>query len=335
MIERRARRPDSVATLLVVGDDATTGALTSDLSAAGHHVVTAQDGASALRQLSAHRCDLVLCDATLPDMDGLEVCRAIKAAPATMDIPVVILADEADEMQRQRAISAGADDHAVKPIGRAMVLALVKAHLLIGALNSRLHELEGVIVSLARVVDERDPTRAGMSERVAHWAMELGAGIGLPDDDLTLLYKAALLHDVGTVGVPVAIFSKTDRLSATEFDQVRQHPIVGEQLLQALPRADRLLPAIRHHHEWADGRGYPDGLKGDRIPLFARIIAIADAFTALNSDRPYRRRLPREVAIRTLRDGAGTQWDPDLVARFLQLNAATAHEGTGEIQSTG
>jgi len=106
-------------------------------------------------------------------------------------------------------------------------------------------------------------------------------------------------------------------------------------LLQALPRADRLLPAIRHHHEWADGRGYPDGLKGDRIPLFARIIAIADAFTALNSDRPYRRRLPREVAIRTLRDGAGTQWDPDLVARFLQLNAATAHEGTGEIQSTG
>jgi putative two-component system response regulator len=247
------------------------------------------------------------------------VCRAIKGAPATSEIPVIMLGTDGDEVKRERAMQAGADDYAVKPVERAMVVGLVKAQLKIGQLNHRLQQLEEVVVSLARAADDRDQGSAGMSERVAHWALSLGTGLGLPEDELTLLYKAALLHDVGTLGIPAAILSKGGRLDDEEFRQVMEHPALGERLLQPLAQAERLLPAVRHHHERVDGSGYPDGLAGDQIPLFARIIAIADAFTALNADRPYRRRLSRDQAIGTLRKGAGTQWDHDLVDRFLQV----------------
>lgn len=320
MIPRPPGKATDPATVLVVDEAGESlKALEEYLAGAGHQVVVAGDGASALRQLSAQRCDLVLCEMGLPDMDGLEVCRAIKGAPATGEIPVIMLGADGDDVRRERAMQAGADDYAVKPVERAMVLGLVRAQLKIGQLNNRLQELEQVVVSLARAADDRDQGTAGMSERVAHWALSLGTAIGLPEGELTLLYKAALLHDVGTLGVPVGILSKGGRLDDEEFRQVMQHPVLGERLLQPLAQAERLLPAVRHHHERVDGSGYPDGLAGHQIPLFARIIAIADAFTALNADRPYRRRLSREQAIRTLREGAGTQWDRDLVDRFLEV----------------
>ena len=307
------------AVLLVDEGDEGARVLTTYLRGAGHQVIVAHDGASALRQLSAHPCQLVLCAISLVDMDGFDVCRAIKRAPATLDIPVIMLGSDNDEIQRERASQAGADDYAVKPVERAMVLGLVKAQLRISDLQNRLEELEGVVVSLARAADDRDPATAGTSERVAHWAMRLGTALGLPEDELTLLYKSALLRDVGTLCVPAGILSKPGRLDADEFRQVMQHPIVGEQLLAALPHAERLLPAVRHHHERVDGSGYPDGLSTSEIPLFARIIAIADAFTALTTDRPYRRRMPKAEAVRMLESGAGAQWDQELVGRFLLL----------------
>lgn len=311
--------PQAATVLVVDNDTENLRVLEAYLGSARHRVVVAGDGASGLRQVSAHRCNLVLCEMALPDMDGTDVCRAIKNAPATREIPVIMLASDGDDVRRERAMQAGADDYVVKPVERAMVLGLVKAQLRISYLNNRLQELEGVVVSLARVADDRVEDTAGVSERVAHWALSLGTVLGLPEDDLTLLYKAALLHDVGSLRLPAGILAKRGRLDPDEFRQVMEHPALGERLLEPLPRADRLLPAVRHHHERVDGTGYPDGLAGDQIPLFARIIAIADAFTALIADRPYRRRLSREEAIRTLREGAGTQWDIDLVERFLQV----------------
>ncbi len=336
MTAANAVRERQVATVLVV-DEApeSTRLLQAQLTGAGHRVVIARDGAAALRELSAQPCDLVLCDMSLPDMDGLDVCRAIKGAPATREIPVVMLAATGDAVQRERAMQAGADDYAVKPAERGMVLGLVKAQLQVSRLNTRLQELEGVIVSLARAADDRDQGGAGMSERVAHWAMRLGAGLGLPEDELTLLYKAALLHDVGTLGVPAAILAKRGSLDADEFRQVKQHPVLGEELLEALPHAERLLSAVRHHHERLDGAGYPDGLSHEQIPLFARIIAIADAFTALTMDRPYRRRMRRDEAIRTLQEGSGSQWDADLVERFLRvLDETGAEESAREVRAS-
>jgi HD-GYP domain-containing protein (c-di-GMP phosphodiesterase class II) len=165
--------------------------------------------------------------------------------------------------------------------------------------------------------------------------MRLGAALGLPEDELTLLYKAALLHDIGTLSVPTGILAKPGSLDADEFRQVKQHPVVGEQLLVALPHADRLLPAVRHHHERVDGRGYPDGLSGNEIPLFARVIAIADAFASLTTERPYRRQQAWADAVRTLQAGAGTQWDAELIGRFLQvLDDSVAETAQREIRAS-
>ena len=309
-----------MATVLVADDEDTSQReLRTLLERGGYRVITAGDGAAALRNLAAHECDLVLCEAVLPDMDGFEVCRAIKQAPATHDIPVVLLMSSDDEVQRERAIQAGADDVAVKPVDRARLLTLARVQLRIAGLNRQLNKLESAVVTLARAVEDRDHTSVGLSEKVAHWAMQLGTALELPDDQLTVLYRAALLHDVGTVGVPVEVLSKQGRLDPGEFSQVKRHPIVGEEILAALPSAEQVLPAVRHHHERVDGAGYPDGLGGEDIPLFARIIAIADAFVAMSNDRPYRPRRSRDEVIRTLRQGEGKQWDAALVERFLRL----------------
>lgn len=326
-----SRAREAIGSVLVADDDAASQLeLRTQLEAAGHRVVMAQDGAAAFRLLSAQPVDLVLCEASLPDMDGIEVCRAIKQASATRDIPVVLLVATADDMQRQRAQEAGADDVAVKPVGRALLLTLVRAQLRITQLKRQLDALDGIVVTLARGVEDRDHSSAGHSEKVAHWAMQLGTAIGLPDDELPHLYKAALLHDVGSLTIPVGVLAKEGRLDPGEFGQVKRHPVVGEEILAPLPRAEQLLPAVRHHHERIDGAGYPDGLGGEDIPLFARIIAIADAFVAMTSDRPYRRRRSREEAIHTLRQGAGKQWDAALLERFLPLVGTTDGETAGE-----
>jgi putative two-component system response regulator len=268
-------------------------------------------------------------------MDGFEVCRAIKQAPATADIPVVMLVAAADDLLRRRAQDAGADDVALKSTDGTSLLTLVRAQLRITGLKMQLAELEGVVVTLARAVEDRDHSSAGLSEKVAHWAMQLGGALGLKDDQLTYLYKAALLHDVGTLSIPVGVLAKQGRLDPGEFSQVKRHPLVGEEILGALPRAEQLLPAVRHHHERIDGAGYPDGLGGEDIPLFARIIAIADAYVAMTSDRPYRRRRSREESLHTLRQGAGQQWDAALVEQFLRLVEDAGAEPIPEVRSAG
>ncbi len=320
MSTRPVQTSEMSATILVVDDTpSNVRLLQAYLTSAGHQVVTATDGSSALRMLSANPCDLVLCDLVMPDMDGFEVCGAIKQAPATRNIPVVLVTAVDDDLQRARAFRAGADDFVIKPVERGMVLALVNALLRIRRLNRQLDDLEGTVVSLAGALDDRDLVGGGASERVAHWAGQLGAAIGLPESELTLLYKAAMVHDVGEVGVPPAILRKPGRLDPVEFNQVKRHTEIAEQVLGSLPRADILVPAVRHHHERVDGSGYPDGLAGEHIPLFGRIIAIADAFVALSTDRPYRTAVSRSQAMRVLLEGAGKQWDDNLVKRFQQL----------------
>jgi cyclic di-GMP phosphodiesterase len=305
--------------LLVDDNQERTRGATAALEIAGYRVVPAADGAAGLRLLSAHDCDLVVCDTLLPDMDGLDVCRAIKRAPATREIPVVLVVDHDDEVLAEKARGAGADDVCARPLDPATLVAVVRAQLRIHRLRSQIYALEGAVLTLARAVEDRDHRSSGQAEKVAHWALELGRATGLPREEQTLLYKAALLHDVGSVAVPVEVLTKQARLDPNEFNTVKQHPVVGEEIVRALPGSDRLLPAVRHHHERIDGAGYPDGVAGDSIPLFARIIAIADAFVAMTSDRPYRQRRTRADAISRLRQGAGKQWDTSLVERFLEV----------------
>jgi putative two-component system response regulator len=322
------------ASVLIVATAVEAERIATQLTDAGLDTAIAQDGAAALRLIPTRTIDLLLCDMILPDMEGTDLCQAIKRADATRTMAVIVMLEDDDRLARDRAMLAGADDVAVKPIERGMVIGLIDARLQIRRLQRQVNELEEVVVSLSRALDDRDAVSGGQSERIAHWSTQLGSAIGLAEAELTALYKAALLHDVGTLAVPPSILAKPGPLDPGEFSQVMRHPEAGERLLRAIPAADRVLPAVRHHHERIDGSGYPDGLAGDRIPLFARIVAIADAFVALTSVRPYRRRRSPGEAIEVLREGAGRQWDLGLVNRFVEVLKAV-EAPSSEIESAG
>lgn len=178
--------------------------------------------------------------------------------------------------------------------------------------------IPGFIQCLAGCLAARDPYTWRHSERVARIAMTLGMRMGLPKADHGDLYVAGVLHDLGKINLPDSILHKQGPLSDDEFEAVKQHPIVGEALLTHVEALQHLRPLVRHHHERYDGLGYPDRLAGTQIPLLARILAVADSFDAMNSDRPYRKALSSEQITQRLHSGAGHSWDPDIVGVALK-----------------
>jgi HD-GYP domain-containing protein (c-di-GMP phosphodiesterase class II) len=185
----------------------------------------------------------------------------------------------------------------------------------------RQHEdlLLGFVRSLVSSLDAKDAYTRGHSERVALIARRLGAELGLPPDDLRDIYLSGLLHDIGKIGVDDQILRKAGQLTREEFEQVKRHPVIGYNILCGLKNLQSVLPGVRHHHEAFAGTGYPDGLRGEQIPLMARIISVADSYDAMISDRPYRRGLRREKLEAILRDGAGQQWDPTVIAAYFAI----------------
>jgi hypothetical protein len=195
------------------------------------------------------------------------------------------------------------------------VAASVKNALLVAALD----DAEATITALALTIEAKDPYTEGHCQRLAVYAERLGRDLGLPPDRLDVLRKAGILHDVGKIAVPEGILGKPGPLTDEEFAILKVHPVVGERICRPLRSVGALLPAIRGHHERCDGRGYPDGLAGEAIPLEARIMAIVDAYDAMTSDRPYRRGMEAARALAILAENRGPQWDPELVARFVRL----------------
>ncbi len=182
-------------------------------------------------------------------------------------------------------------------------------------------QLKEMLFSLVRcltsALDARDPYTWGHSERVARISVRLGEQIGLHESIRSELYLGGLLHDIGKIGVPDHVLRKPGRLSEAEFDLVKQHPVIGDAILGHVNQLAHLRPLVRNHHEQFDGSGYPDGLAGEAIPLGARIVAVADSFDAMMSERPYRKAMAPAQVERALRDGSGRQWDPEVVEAFL------------------
>lgn len=182
--------------------------------------------------------------------------------------------------------------------------------------------LQSYYSTLAAALDARDAYTAGHSTRVAKYSLLIGRAVDLNEQELDLLNKTALLHDIGKIGVRDDVLLKESRLTEEEFEQIKLHPVLGESILKQIEPAEAmapLLPGVRSHHESYDGGGYPDGLKGLDIPEFGRIIAVADAFDAMTSDRPYRKGMPVEKALGILAEGKGTQWDPWFAQRFIDV----------------
>lgn len=192
-----------------------------------------------------------------------------------------------------------------------------------GKLTEYASDIEEAYVSMVRVVaaaiDARDSYTHGHSSRVAQLSLLIGKHIDLPKEDLRDLEVACLFHDVGKIKTPDSILLKPAKLNAAEYKEMRQHAVDGANILSWAPSLIKYIPSTRHHHEWHNGKGYPDGLVGDNIPLFAAIIGITDAFDAMTSDRPYRKALSKAEALRKIARMSGIQFRPDLVAIFLKL----------------
>ena len=289
------------------------------LSADGHDVVLAPDGASALAAVHRHRPDVVLLDVAMPLVDGLEVCRQLKADPATRLTPVVLVSGQTELTDRINGIEAGADDYLSKPVHphelRARVRSLSRVKQLIDALDSA----EAAFVALAQTIEARDPYTMGHCERLSRTAVSLGRALGLGSDDLHALHRGGYLHDIGKVGVPDSVLLKPAPLTAEESALMRRHPEIGDSLCAPLQSLRSVRPIILGHHERIDGSGYPNGLRGDNVPLLAQIVGIVDVYDALTSRRPYRDALSHDEAVRfMLEETHAGRFNPRYVDAFLE-----------------
>ena len=266
------------------------------LSTDGHEVVSAPDGRAALEAVQRDRPDVVLLDVEMPGLNGLEVCRRLKADPATRLTPVVMVTGQTDLSDRIRGIEAGADEFLSKPVHpqelRVRVRSLSRVKHLIDALDSA----EAAFLTLALTIEARDPSTNGHCERLAQHAVRLGRALSVDSEDLDALHRGGYLHDVGQIGVPDAILLKPGPLTPDEFALMKRHPEIGDSLCAPLQSLRRVRPIVLCHHERLDGSGYPSGLRGDEVPLLAQIVGIADVFDALTSVRPYRVALDAEEA---------------------------------------
>ncbi len=288
-----------------------------------YEVLTACEGRQALETARTSRPDLVMLSPLLAgEPDGLSVCRTLRAEKQTRRVPILLLMPQTTTHDRVQGFEAGADDFVTRPFNRIELLARVRSLLRIKALNDQLDEVEDVIYSLSRAVEFREgemnkSEADGGTERITAYAQALGRALGMSDESLRLLGQAAMLRDIGKIGLPDRLLQNPGMLSDGERRSMQAHTVLGEQIIAPLRSTAALLPIVRHHHERWDGKGYPDGLAGDQIPLGARIIAIADAYNAMLCPRPYRPALTPEEARLTLLAGAGCQWDAELVSLFV------------------
>lgn len=307
--------------VLVVDDDSSLRSrLRRLLQAEGLEIATAKNGEDALDAVKRVKPDVVLLDVMMPGLDGFEVCRRLKGNAETRLVPVVMLTGLSKTKHRVQGIDAGADDFLTKPFERAELIARIWSLLKLKSYTDELEQAESVLFALARSIEGKDPYTEGHCERLAEYAGSLGSFMGLPDEQITALRRAGIVHDVGKVAVPDAILLKRGPLTAAEWAIIWEHPVVGEQICEGLKSFRLVLPIIRHHHERRDGTGYPDSLAGDQIPLTARVLQVVDVYDALTTDRPYRQAISPQHAIETLEAETQKGWrDPDVLAAFKDL----------------
>jgi putative two-component system response regulator len=319
------------AARIVVADDvaANVDLLARLLEREGHTVLAAVDGAAAFDLVTRERPDLVISDVMMPAMNGYDLCRRIKQDPATRLTPVVLVTSLSEREDRLAGIEAGADDFLTKPVDALELRARVRSLLKLKAFTDDLDCADSVILSLGLTVEARDAYTVGHCERMATSASALGTHLGLPDEDIAALHRGGYLHDVGKIGIPDAILSKTGPLTPEEYAIMKRHTTIGDSLCGSLRLLRLVRPIIRNHHERGDGSGYPDGLRGDAIPLLAQITAIVDVYDALTTDRVYRKPISDAEAFVELRREAARGWHrPDLVKAFI---ACAGTEGWGTV----
>lgn len=312
------RRP---ARLLVVDDNPDlTLVMRELLSSAGYEVVTVSDAAAALTEIKNQLPDLILSDVIMPGLSGFDLCQRLKEDPSTRLIPFVLMTGLSDRGDKLRAIESGADDLISKPVSSEELFARVKSLLKLKEFTDELETAESVLCTLGLSVESRDPYTEGHCERLARDAVNLGRHLGLEKDSIVALRRGGYLHDLGKIAVPDEILKKGTDLTPAEWEIMKQHPATGEKICRPLRSLRLVLPIIRSHHEHSDGSGYPDALRGDDIPLLARVLQVVDVYDALRTARPYKPARTHEQAAATMRTEASAGlWDEEIVAEYLTM----------------
>jgi putative two-component system response regulator len=322
--------------LIVDDEEFIRDILSRMLSAAGYNCTTRADGMSALSELSERKYDLVLQDYKMPVISGEQVLQeVVRRYPETAVVMVTAIADAATVI---KLMKAGAADYLVKPVDRDVLLisikrALEKRRLLKENREYQLHLEEKVkeqtarirrsvmnsITSLVFALEAKDTYTSGHSQRVAGIAASIAGKLGLGPETQEQVRFAGLVHDIGKIGIKELVLNKDKELTDEEYYHIASHSTIGERILQPIMEDEVIPLMVRHHHERYDGKGYPDGLCGDKIPLGARILAIADTYDAMTSDRPYRKALNHQVALSELTLKAGIQFDAGIAKVFTEI----------------
>ena len=319
--------------VVVVDDDVMNLKMAGTILSKHNMRVTAlKSGAALLDYVKTNRPDLILLDIRMPEMDGFETMTLLKEVlPADESIPVIFLTADENQESETRGLELGAMDFIKKPFVPEVLVLRVRHTIELVRLQRNLEaEVEKktqenevlslhVVQTLAQAIDAKDTYTNGHSGRVAEYSKEIARRYGYSVKQQDEIYMMGLLHDVGKIGVPDAVINKPGRLNDEEFEQIKKHPVLGDKILKKIREMPKLAIGARWHHERYDGTGYPDGLAGKDILEEARIIAVADSYDAMTSNRSYRGFLPQEKVREEIEKGKGTQFDPVFADIMLQI----------------
>jgi putative two-component system response regulator len=324
-----------MGSLVLIVDDEYIGreTLQSVLEGEGYELEMAENGLQAIEKAKELLPDVILLDVMMPGMTGFEVCRRIRNDPQIAEIPIIILTALDDRESLLNALKAGADDFISKPFDRYELRArllgitqlnryqkLIQERAKLREANTQLlSAYEATIEGWSHALDLRDRETEGHSRRVTELTAKLAQALGMRNNEIMHIRRGALLHDMGKIGVPDSILHKPDKLTDEEWTVMRQHPQLVYDMLYPI---EYLRPALEipfcHHEKW-DGTGYPRGLKGEEIPIAARLFAVVDVWDALTSDRPYRPAWSEAEALTYIREQSGRHFDPQVVELFFKL----------------
>ena len=317
--------------ILIVDDDRLTLATAQKLLEEKYRVVAVNSGKQAYKYLERHTPDLILLDINMPEIGGFEVMQTLRADKRWCKIPVIFLTADRSAETETECFRVGANDYIAKPFEPNVILGRIRSTIELDGyrrdlqrrLDEKTKEMERItiqaIMTVANTVDAKDDYTKGHSMRVAAYSELLAQRLGWSEEEIQNIYYVAMLHDVGKIGVPDAVLNKPFMLTDLEFRLIKGHTLMGAEILNDFKMFPNIGVGAKYHHERYDGTGYPEGLKGESIPLVARVIGLVDSYDAMTSNRVYRRRLHDDAVLEELRKGKGTQWDPELVDIFMKL----------------